>query len=510
MNGELCKDSPYSIEIALRVDKCYDMESMATFLRETDTSKYDYFLYVNCGMVGPKMKDDGEHWTETFMSKLSDKVKLTGVSINMSFYPHVQSMSLATDRVGIDIIKKSNAVFDCGVMNHIEMTKEERWRIIDRYELGMSKAIHNAGYSIASLTGALGKAITIAKDDIAVIKNKVNNQMLQATEVSETERNVWDSNTQSAIFPLGDDIWNANAIRSIGGGKLPSWSDFVFYKVSRGIVLPEILDEVKYSDATIEVIEDLGDTSLPVLVDPNRDICEEAKTNFREASKLSVIITGHEHSGTTMLSQLVKSDPSLYGGFEGGVSILHYEPQFYQWLTWGVENDLWALNSQSRDIVVNARCSAERYHNLQRYSPLFHYGNHQNSGIVDKAPKYLQYITQIMDETPGIPVLIAEKTDEMQLESFRKRGLSEDFIRHKMEFSKKEIEKAMKKYPGRIKLVNTTAWTEQPNEIMGDVFDFLGLSWKPEYLNMEAMNSKRIPGSVISKPFVTSSTVATE
>ena len=126
INHEQCRDSPYSVELLERENKCYDMESMRRFLQDTDTSQWDHFLYINCGMVGPKWEGEG-HWTDIFTSKLSDMVKLTGLTINMSFYPHVQSFTLAADRVGIDIIKNSDAVYDCGVYNGQSMTEEQRW-----------------------------------------------------------------------------------------------------------------------------------------------------------------------------------------------------------------------------------------------------------------------------------------------------------------------------------------------------------------------------------------------
>jgi len=500
LNEELCADSPYSVEMTLRVNKCYDMESMATFFRKTDASLYDYFLYINCGMVGPKMEGD-EHWTEVFTSRLSDKVKLTGVSINMSFFPHLQSMSLATDRVGLEIIKNSGAVYDCGVMNDVEMNEEERWRIIDRYELGMSRAILEAGYTINSLTGSLGKAITLDMNDIDRIKEESKSNKLNTRHSKEAEGSYWTDAVQNFVLPLGEDIWNPSTIRTMGDGGLPSWSDFIFYKASRGIILPEIFAEVEYDDPTIEVIEDYSGFSLDQLEDPNRDICEEAKINFREASKLGVIVTGYEHTGTTMLAQLIKSAPGLFGGFECGVAVVDDESQFYEWLTWSPENDLWGLNNESRDIVVNARCIAERYRNLHTYSPIFHYGDHEDNLIVDKTPRYLYTLVDVMEKTPGIPVVITNKEESQMWASYKKRGYADDFINSKIRHAKKQIEAAMKKFPGRIKIVDTTSWLENPNEIMEDVYDFLGLEWNPEYLNMKALNSKRLPGSVVSKPF---------
>jgi len=544
MNNEMCRGSQFSIRILVREDKCMDMEryvrgiceslflfrrvfphnisyccrsfipqqhmfySMATFLRDTDTSQWDYFLYINCGMVGPKWEGD-RHWTDIFISRLSDTVKLTGVTINMSFHPHVQSFMMAMDRTGIDIIKNSDAVYDCGVYNDQTMTEEERWKVIDNYEIGMSRQIINAGYEINSLVGALGDSFTIHKDNFLPIILRSQEKSPSKPVVNATEKNIWDSNTESYLLPYGDDIWNENALRSVGKGKLPAWSDFVFFKASRGILLPEIEEEVQYNNPKHTIIKDFGNVSLPGLQEPDIDVCEHAKTNFQEASKLFVIVTGYEHSGTTMLAQLIRSAPGLFGGFECGLLLNDTQLlqdrhiPFYDWLLSDMRNDLWGLNYESRDLVVHgARCAAERFSRLRQYSPLFHYYPNQNSMIVDKTPAYLSYdLLDIMDRSPGVPVIVTMRTKEKLYQSYKGRGYSDKYIETKMTRIEKNLEAAMSKYPERIYLADTTNWTKKPNMVLQGVFDFLGLEWRSEYLTMEALNFKRVPGSVVSKPF---------
>ena len=66
-------------------------------------------------------------------------------------------LSVDLKSLGIKTIKESGAVYDCGVMNNVKMTEEQRWKIVTRYEIGMSGVIIDAGYAISSITGALGK-----------------------------------------------------------------------------------------------------------------------------------------------------------------------------------------------------------------------------------------------------------------------------------------------------------------------------------------------------------------
>merc|ERR1719384_724922 len=295
----------------------------------------------------------------------------------MSFHPHVQSFAIATDRIGIDIIKNSDAVYDCGMSNDQDITEEQRWEIINRYEIGMSRQIINAGYSINSLTGALGHSLTVKKDDFQTIieRSQYSSKPLQ----NSNERNIWDSSTESNLLPFGEDIWNEHALLSVGNGKLPSWSDFVFFKASREILLPEVEEELQYNNPKLTIIRSIdatlpafsplpvfddeisavpgvssptngllsnptnSDTSIPpnpeMVTDMSNDICEVAKTNCRQVSRLGVIVTGYEHSGIPMMGQILRSAPNLFGGFECGLLLSRpeiYKP-FYDWLIYDIQ-----------------------------------------------------------------------------------------------------------------------------------------------------------------------------
>ena len=137
------------IRVLERQDRCYDMESMRVVLQNVDLSRYDYLVYLNCGLVGPKYsKSKAGSWTQVYTSLLSDKIKMSGLTINCkSPMTHVQSMLFAVDRVGLRIIQDANVVYDCGKSN-AAMTPMDRRAIIYRYEMGMGTAILEAGYGL--------------------------------------------------------------------------------------------------------------------------------------------------------------------------------------------------------------------------------------------------------------------------------------------------------------------------------------------------------------------------
>ncbi|KAL4542464.1 hypothetical protein Ndes2526B_g03942 [Nannochloris sp. 'desiccata'] len=82
------------------------------------------------------------HWTDPFVSKINENVKLVGCTINCQIQPHVQSYVVATDKIGIDILMQSERVFKC---------YDELQGVIDNSEIGASAEILKAGYNIDSL-----------------------------------------------------------------------------------------------------------------------------------------------------------------------------------------------------------------------------------------------------------------------------------------------------------------------------------------------------------------------
>ena len=93
--------------------------------------------------------------------------------------------------------------------------------------------------------------------------------------------------------------------------------------------------------------------------------CASSPSASRSASilrSLGVIVTGFEHSGTTVLSQLVMSAPRHFGGFECGLLLActprefaNVEP-FHSWLP-----GQWKLAAGALELIEGARNFADAY-----------------------------------------------------------------------------------------------------------------------------------------------------
>ena len=196
--------------VITREDVCFDMESFRVVLYDStiNVESYDYLLFVNCGMSGPKLPDGStEPWTHRFTSMLSETIKMVGLTLNCFRGAHVQSFVFALDKTGIDVIKKSNAVFDCRKTTRRPNSQRAYSQIVRQYERGMSQAILNAGYGIA---GAMNNVTAMTMD-----------------------------------AECHHDIWEEASIREYWGGRVPLMNETIFFKSSR--FLPNhIAQEIDY------------------------------------------------------------------------------------------------------------------------------------------------------------------------------------------------------------------------------------------------------------------------
>lgn len=177
MNSE-CQTLDHSVILVSRKPECMDVESVRRVLMDgvvKNLEQYDYFICtcpnvkltlavsiycltlsfqdVNCGVSGPSKHWARLPWTDAVLAPLNDRVKMAGLSLNCAKGPHVQSMMYAVDRIGLQAIINSTAIFDCADKGLKAGSQEEYTYLIQRYELGLSKAIMNAGYGITSIMG---------------------------------------------------------------------------------------------------------------------------------------------------------------------------------------------------------------------------------------------------------------------------------------------------------------------------------------------------------------------
>lgn len=198
--------------IQIRENKCLDLEAAraSIFGGVVNVSSYDYYFYVNCGVSGPAKELASLPWTDLFVKKLNDHVKMTGLSANCP-YPHIQSMMYAMDREGLDILLRGGVFFDC----------LERWpefydlevavahgRIVNGYERKMGEILLKAGYAI--------------------------DPFLRSQAIFEHNKSQCE----------GKDLWLGTRLKE-NYGRIPFLNETVFFKSTR-YMTPELADEIGF------------------------------------------------------------------------------------------------------------------------------------------------------------------------------------------------------------------------------------------------------------------------
>lgn len=159
-------------------------------------------------MTGPSPSN--VWWWQPFLDPLSETVKMSGLSVNCfrKNSPHVQSMAYALDRVGLRTVLNSTAIFDCSQQFRADEVNRFN-KIVKRYEQGMSKAILQQGYGLASIVWP------------GVV--------------------FWENRTNCTLI----DRWGEANLKLSFGGRLPHLNETIFFKSSR--LLPkEIADLIEY------------------------------------------------------------------------------------------------------------------------------------------------------------------------------------------------------------------------------------------------------------------------
>ena len=154
-------------KVVNRENKNFDFGGWSQILLTDDLYKqYDYFVLINSTVRGPfyPLWYTERNWVKLFTSKITDDLKLFGILIgNMNHDPHVQSMFLVTDRIGMEI-GISTGIFKLDEppmsMGEIICQKEIRYStlILERgYNIGcMLKSLHGIDFrKKSSLIGIL-------------------------------------------------------------------------------------------------------------------------------------------------------------------------------------------------------------------------------------------------------------------------------------------------------------------------------------------------------------------
>jgi len=135
-----------NVTILKRDNIGYDFGGHNHALEYIETINYDYYFFMNSGVIGPIIPHYIEtHWTNIFIKKINDCVKLVGTTIVClpphdagGYGPKVEGFFFMVDSIGLNLLKNQN-IF----CNH-----DDKYSAIVNGEYGLSNCILKNGFSI--------------------------------------------------------------------------------------------------------------------------------------------------------------------------------------------------------------------------------------------------------------------------------------------------------------------------------------------------------------------------
>lgn len=209
-----------------------------------------------------------------------------------------------------------------------------------------------------------------------------------------------------------------------------------------------------------------------------------------------VVVTGIEHSGTTLLSTLLQQDRSLNCGFECGFLLAdsprafkHVHP-WYEWMQEPISAKMWGLSAGQLERICGSKTWQEAYRKLIKFSPVFDKKHFQQ--VCDKTPRYLCCLDTVLDKLPDfIPCLVIEKNVESLWRSHRRRNINlEEFSEVYLKYNN-GLRRALQRHGSRIHQISYEALCNNLYEQLSYIFSIVDLPFRPEYASKK---TNRIQG----------------
>jgi hypothetical protein len=230
---------------------------------------------------------------------------------------------------------------------------------------------------------------------------------------------------------------------------------------------------------------------------------------------LAAVVCGFEHSGTTLISEILRQHPRLDSGFEGGFLLnqeakqfLNCEP-YYTNLKGG-----WGVSDEDLQYICNVETWRELYQRLRERSSVI---KSKTTWLFDKTPRYMQKLDHVLKQVPGVPcVVIYKDFRALMWSSFKRNGKGkgltiEEWYEKIFPLTchytlscargwKQAIENGLEE---RILLVRYEKLCTDKTKVSQQIFEFLGLEFDESYLSFEKPRYRHVYGKEVSTNYLT-------
>ena len=219
-----CKETNHRIKLEYRHPECLHLGSMSLVLHEgfIKFDDFDFFIFVTSSMTGPVDKlIDGKPWTEKFTSRITDKVKLVGLShLCDDRSSHVLESAFCLDKDGMALLRGSEVILDC----------EKSWR----ENINVKAKVDEWQASLEQK----GKIFQVAMSKLILERA----DFAFSSVLREPSEPITRDNRQQCVAP---DLWTISKLKEAYGGNMPTWSDVIFFKTIRYLP-PDIAEKIGF------------------------------------------------------------------------------------------------------------------------------------------------------------------------------------------------------------------------------------------------------------------------
>lgn len=237
----------------------------------------------------------------------------------------------------------------------------------------------------------------------------------------------------------------------------------------------------------------------------------QEKSKLDLASILHAIVCGFEHSGTTLVGELLRQHESLDSGFEGGL-LLNDSPRAFPECQPFYKNvlDTWRLSDEAARAACNTDSFTEAYRRLRDTSPVL---KNNSVKLYDKTPRYMLCLADVLTRAPAIPAIaIVRDFRAVMWSSFKRLGNSDmgtwqreilpRTLRHTYTYAAGLREAVRRFGTGRILIVQYEQLCIDPKAVGTVIFNHINLKYEDRFSNFGKARYDLVYGQDVQRGYI--------
>ncbi len=224
-----------------------------------------------------------------------------------------------------------------------------------------------------------------------------------------------------------------------------------------------------------------------------------------EKSPLHCLVCGYERGGTTLVGELIRQHPQMDGRFEGGLLLAENSADFAT-LEPYVSNikRFWHLDDDDIAYLCGAESWMDAYRRLRECSDL----PDKNVSLYDKTPAYMLRLSEVLEKI-DVPAVCVVRDPRALYWSHWKHAMESkneqsakppvrDWARYYLRYAN-GLHQAQKQFLHRILVVQMEELVTAPERVGRQIYDFLGLEFRPEYTGLPDTDNPYVSrGGIVS------------